>query len=193
LLRDEVLFEKATGTETAALLANVSGTSLCIVEVGGGFGRDLASRGEGTMTAFALDWLTKLYGSDVKKAVKRKSATNWNKEPYVLGASSAAVPGGQPARRLLMQSLGSRVWFAGEAAHETLWGTVGGAWESGDRAAMAVLKQFDKPEKQEREQARTRPKRRRTRRAPVQRDRPKRRTRRPGQFGPNSVPYPVQN
>jgi phytoene dehydrogenase-like protein len=53
LSRDEVLFEKAMGTETAALLANVSGTSLCIVEVGGGFGRDLASRGEGAMTAYA--------------------------------------------------------------------------------------------------------------------------------------------
>ena len=195
LSRDEVLFEKATGTETAALLANVSGTSLCIVEVGGGFGRDLASRGEDAMTEFALDWLAKHYGSDVKKAVKRTSATNWNKQPYVLGASSAAAPGGQPARRLLMQPLGSRVWFAGEAAHETLWGTVGGAWESGDRAATAVLKQFDKPEKQEREQARgrTRPKRRRTRRATAPSSGPKRRTRRPGRFGPNSVPYPVQN
>jgi Flavin containing amine oxidoreductase len=31
------------------------------------------------------------------------------------------------------------VWFAGEALHETLWGTVGGAWESGERAADAVL------------------------------------------------------
>jgi len=26
--------------------------------------------------------------------------------------------------------------------HETLWGTVGGAWESGERAADAVLKSF---------------------------------------------------
>jgi hypothetical protein len=34
------------------------------------------------------------------------------------------------------------VWFAGEAAHETLWGTVGGAWESGERAADAVLRRL---------------------------------------------------
>jgi hypothetical protein len=34
------------------------------------------------------------------------------------------------------------VWYAGEAAHETLWGTVGGAWESGERAADAVLRQI---------------------------------------------------
>ena len=30
--------------------------------------------------------------------------------------------------------------FAGEATHESLWGTVNGAWESGERAADAVLK-----------------------------------------------------
>ncbi len=32
------------------------------------------------------------------------------------------------------------MWFAGEAVHELLWGTVGGAWESGERAADAALK-----------------------------------------------------
>jgi hypothetical protein len=37
-----------------------------------------------------------------------------------------------------MESVNDRIWFAGEAAHETLWGTVRGAWESGERAADAV-------------------------------------------------------
>ncbi|MGA8075799.1 MAG: hypothetical protein WB868_00250, partial [Xanthobacteraceae bacterium] len=31
---------------------------------------------------------------------------------------------------------------AGEAAHETLWGTVAGAWESGERAADAALRRL---------------------------------------------------
>jgi monoamine oxidase len=51
-----------------------------------------------------------------------------------------ASPGGQPSRKILMEPLNNRVFLAGEAAHETLWGTVGGAWESGERAAEAVLK-----------------------------------------------------
>src|SRR5262249_36146469 len=42
----------------------------------------------------------------------------------------------------LMESIGSRIYFAGEAAHETLWGTVGGAWDSGERAADAILRRF---------------------------------------------------
>ena len=89
------------------------------------------------MVEFALDWLAGLYGSEVKKAVKRTHATQWNKEPWALGAFSAAAPGGQPSRMALAEPFRDRLWFAGEAVHETLWGTVGGAWASGDRAAAA--------------------------------------------------------
>jgi hypothetical protein len=67
--------------------------------------------------------------------------------PYVLGAMSAASPGGQPARKVLMEPLGS-LFFAGDAAHETQWGTLNGAWESGERAAEAALRKIGalKPE-----------------------------------------------
>ena len=94
------------------------------------------------MIEFALSWLGGLYGVDFKALVKRSHATRWNHEPWVLGAVSTATPGAQPMRKVLMEPLNSRVFFAGEAAHETLWGTVGGAWESGERTAEAVLKLF---------------------------------------------------
>jgi monoamine oxidase len=158
LQRDDLVFEKGTGARTAALLANVAGSPLVTVDVGGKFGRELAAGGEAAMVAFALDWLDSLFGSDVRKAVKRTAATQWNNEPWVLGAASAAAPGGQPARRILMEPLRERVWFAGEAAHETLWGTVGGAWESGERAADAALKKLGfvaEPKQPAREPARS--------------------------------------
>jgi flavin-dependent amine oxidoreductase len=34
------------------------------------------------------------------------------------------------------------MYFAGEATHDTLWGTVDGAWESGERAAEAALRRI---------------------------------------------------
>ena len=34
------------------------------------------------------------------------------------------------------------LFLAGEAAHETLWGTVNGAWESGERAADSALRRI---------------------------------------------------
>jgi monoamine oxidase len=85
-----------------------------------------------------VEWLTGLFGSNVKKAVQRTQVTQWNKDAWTLGAFSTASPGGQGARRILMEPVRGRVYFAGEAVHETLWGTVGGAWESGIRAAEAV-------------------------------------------------------
>ncbi len=139
---DDLVFEKAADARTAAILANVSGTQLCLVEVAGAFGRDLAAHGEAAMVDFAADWLAGLYGADVKKAIKRSHATRWSHDPLALGAFSAAAPGGQGARRILMEPVQGAVWFAGEAVHETLWGTVGGAWESGERAAVAVLRRL---------------------------------------------------
>ncbi len=139
---DDLIFEKSADKRTAAILANVSGTALCTVDVAGAFGRDLAAQGEAAMVDFAGEWLARLYGAEVKKAITRASATRWNSEPYALGAWSAAVPGSEFARRQFLDPIADNVWYAGEAAHETLWGTVGGAWESGERAADAVLRRL---------------------------------------------------
>jgi monoamine oxidase len=140
LQNDDLVFEQAKGPRTAALLANVSGTPLCMVELAGKFGRELSQGGEAAMIDFATGWLAELYGADIKKALGKAHATRWATEPWVLGAFSAAAPGGQGGRRTLMEPVRERLFFAGEAVHETLWGTVGGAFESGERAADAALK-----------------------------------------------------
>jgi hypothetical protein len=142
LRTDELIFEKSESSRTAGILGNVAGTTLCYVNVGGRFGRELTAAGESDMIAFARDWLGELYGTDMKNAVKRSHATQWDKEPWILGAASAAAPGALGARRVLMEPLRDRVFFAGEAVHETLWGTVNGAWESGERAAEAALRKL---------------------------------------------------
>ncbi len=142
LQRDDLVFEKAASRSTAALLANVSDTSLHYVDVGGAFAGELSARGRDAMVNTAVEWLGGLYGVDLKKDVKRSHATQWSKEPWIMGSFSCASPGGAPSRRALMDVHKDRIFFAGEAVHETLWGTVGGAWESGERAADAVLKMF---------------------------------------------------
>jgi len=144
LRSDDLIFEKAADPRTAALLGNVSGSRLCVVEVAGRLAADLAGDGEAAMTTFAIDWLAGLFGSGLKRAVERTHATRWTKEPWVLGAFSAAAPGGQWARKALSEPLDERLWFAGEAVHETLWGTIAGAWEAGERAADAAIKRLGK-------------------------------------------------
>jgi monoamine oxidase len=145
LRADELVFEKSDNKQTASIFANVSGSTLCMIDVGGGFGRDLSAKGEAAMVDFASTWLTGLYGTDMKGLIKRSHATRWNNEPWVLGAASSAAPGAQSARRILMEPLQNRIFLAGEASHETLWGTVAGAWDSGDRAAAEVVRQLGGP------------------------------------------------
>jgi monoamine oxidase len=141
LARDDVIIEQSNSTRTALLSANIGGSSLCTIDIAGSFGRDLSGEGEKAMVAFAVEWLTKLFGSHVAAAVKKSSATRWNASPYVLGAMSVAPSGAQPLRKILTEPFGS-VFLAGEATHETLWGTVDGAWESGERAAEAALRKI---------------------------------------------------
>jgi monoamine oxidase len=148
LQKDDLVIEQSNGPRTAALLANVSGTNLHVVTVGGAFGRELAGKGEAAMVDFAVQWLGTIFGADVKRYVKKSFATNWNAQDYVKGAMSAASPGHADARRALLEPLG-RVWLAGEALHETKWGTVEGAWESGVRAAESVLKQMGRGGREE--------------------------------------------
>jgi monoamine oxidase len=142
LQRDDLVFEKSAGAETGALLANVSGTSLVLISVGGRFGRELSAKGDQVMIDFAMDWLAGLYGADIRKAVKRTHATRWNQSPWTLGAFAVAMPGAQGSRRIMMEPIRDRLYFAGEAIHETQWGTVGGAWDSGQRAAEAILRRM---------------------------------------------------
>ncbi|HYY37838.1 MAG TPA: FAD-dependent oxidoreductase [Xanthobacteraceae bacterium] len=147
LRSDELVFEKAGGRQTAAIFGNMSGSTICVLDVGGNFGRDLSAKGEAAMIDFAISWLGGLYGADIKNAVKRRHATRWNNEPWVLGAASAAAPGAQSARKVLAEPINYRIFLAGEATHETRWGTVNGAWESGERAADAVVKLLGGPSK----------------------------------------------
>jgi monoamine oxidase len=142
LQSDDFVFQKAADANTAALLANVSGSRVCVVEVAGTLAANLAEQGETAMTAFATDWLAGLFGSDLKRAVERTHATRWTKEPWALGAFSATSVGGQGARKALSEPLAGHLWFAGEAVHETLWGTVAGAWGAGERAAEAAIKRL---------------------------------------------------
>ena len=139
LPRDEILFEKAADQHTAAGHTNFMGSRLSYVQVGGKTCAGLAAEGEAALTTFALDWLVAQFGSDIRKAVKRTHATRWKQQPWALGAFSYTSPGGRAARKVLSQPLSERMWFAGEAVHETLWGTVAGAWEMGERAANEAI------------------------------------------------------
>jgi monoamine oxidase len=64
---------------------------------------------------------------------------NWTAEPYVLGSYSFPAPGTRPfggptMREVLAEPVGTTLYFAGEATHNTMPATVPGAMQSGERA-----------------------------------------------------------
>ena len=66
-------------------------------------------------------------------------AHDWQGDPFSRGAYSYAVVGGAGAPSELAAPIESTLFFAGEATHPTLGGTVAGAIASGRRAAEEVL------------------------------------------------------
>lgn len=136
---DKLVIEKAVGRRTAAAHVNFLGSPLSFVQVGGRTCAELVRHGDAALATFATDWLVAHFGADLRRHIRRTHVTRWREAPFALGAFSCAVAGGGAARKLLAQPLGGRLFFAGEAVHESLWGTVAGAWETGERAATALV------------------------------------------------------
>ena len=75
---------------------------------------------------------------------------DWSAEPYVLGSYSFPAPNTHPLvgpskREVLAQPVGTTLYFAGEATHDTAAATVPGAVQSGERAAGEVDTQLGGP------------------------------------------------
>ncbi|SPJ30601.1 flavin monoamine oxidase family protein [Falsiruegeria mediterranea] len=120
-------------------LCNVSGTGLTSFESSGSFSRDLQELGADSAIEHALETLTGFFGTSVKRNFIKGHATAWRKEPYVRGSYAGANPGGYSARTALRRPHTERVFFAGEASHESQQCSVSGAHLEGIRAASDVL------------------------------------------------------
>ncbi len=111
--------------------------------IGGGPAWELARQGEAATADFALAQLRRLFGARADRlfATGARLVTHWDAEPWVRGAYAYAIPGQAGARVALGQPLDDgHLVFAGEACHDGLAGTVGGAWISGATAAEVVAR-----------------------------------------------------
>lgn len=139
LKSDELIHFRAKDKRAYALLARIGGSEVYSLEVGGAFAAELAEAKTEAVLAFLKEALAHQFGAEVAAKAARMYHTRWTKEPFALGAFSCALPGAGNLRRALTEVVSGRLLFAGEHAHETLWGTVGGAWLSGERAAGQAL------------------------------------------------------
>ncbi len=139
---DERIVFKVADQRTAALVGRVNGSDLAYADLAGRFGGELARAGEAAMLGYLKELIAAQFGAAAPVKIGRTEVVRWSADPLIRGGVSAATPGAAASRRVLMEPVQDRVFFAGEAAHETQWGTVGGAWSSGERAAEAALRLF---------------------------------------------------
>ncbi|WP_174284856.1 NAD(P)/FAD-dependent oxidoreductase [Sphingomonas bacterium] len=105
------------------------------------FGGDCAEAldDEGAATAFAIDELVALLGSDWRRRLTPAGASRWRHEPFIHGSYSHARIGQAHQRQVLAEPVDDRIFFAGEACHPTDFSTAHGAYETGIAAAAAIL------------------------------------------------------
>ncbi len=109
----------------------------------GFFGGDLAEALEaeppGAISAFAIDELSALFGSSLRRALRPIAESRWGADPYIRGAYSHARPGHADARAALRRPVEDRIFFAGEACSPHAFSTCHGAYETGVEAADALI------------------------------------------------------
>lgn len=129
----------ALGVTRGAYHMRPFGRPLIEVFLAGRNARALEGQGPDAATAFAIDELVSLLGSDIRRRLTPLAASGWLSDPWSRGAYSHARPGDAGARRALALAGGERILFAGEACSPNFFSTAHGAFLSGVAAAEQAL------------------------------------------------------
>jgi len=105
---------------------------------GGTLSAELEHGGIEAFTAFAIDEIVGLFGTDIKAHVSPIVSSSWGLDPCARGSYSMALPGHADDRMTLSTPVDGRLFFAGEACSLAHFGTVHGAYLSGEEAARAA-------------------------------------------------------
>ncbi len=136
--RDRAVIMINARNESCYLLAGGGGLGIHFADFGAQEARDLARGGVEAMADVVRGWLRAHVGERIAASLAPLHASNWCMDNLAQGAWSVARPGCAPARTALREPIDNRLWFAGEATSIEQWGTVGGAWLEGLRAAEQI-------------------------------------------------------
>lgn len=106
---------------------------------GGSFARTFDDKGDGALSAQAIDELVALLGSEYRNKLTPIGESRWAQDAFALGSYSRALPGHADGRAVLAAPVDGRLFFAGEATSPNFFSTAHGAQESGVRAAGEVM------------------------------------------------------
>ena len=129
--------------EIASFDINIDDKQQAIIFAGGSFGIYLEKQGPAAMRDYAEKCLASVFGNSITRRITDVITTAWNSEPLTLGAYSHAETGYSAAREHMCKPLANTVFFAGEAASVSHYGTCHGAYISGQQTARRLLESLD--------------------------------------------------
>jgi hypothetical protein len=118
------------------LLTNIDGVPFHYLELD--YATSQVAHGFEARARLARDFLRDTFGREAA-AARVVAATDWMADPWSRCSWVVAPPGRHRDRDTLSASVADRIWLAGEANSRPLWGTAGGAWLEGERAAAAAV------------------------------------------------------
>lgn len=136
---DETVMLAMAAPEAFTFRTRLWGSNAVLGYTSGTYAHALVTEGEQALLAAATEQLVALFGADLRGHIERSMATRWAVDSWSLGAYSHCVPGRFGARARLTEPVGERIFFAGEHTEQSAYGTLHGAWSSGQRAAAQVL------------------------------------------------------
>lgn len=132
------LVRLSSSRRTFGMLTHMDGAPFHFVDLGHAAVASARGPGRRGLAALVRDMLAEQFGGRALASLRVLAETDWVSDPWSRGAWAVVAPGRFRDRDLLARPLGDRVWFAGEANVREMWGTVGGAWQSGEAAAEEV-------------------------------------------------------
>jgi monoamine oxidase len=128
---------RVDNSRTCSYLLFPAQQPLLMAYFGGALSKELEARHE--LEQFARDDLKRIFGAKFDAQLGAARSTAWGSDPLALGSYSAARPGHANARTTLAQPVAPNLCFAGEACSTEFYGTLHGAWLSGQSAAQSLL------------------------------------------------------
>lgn len=135
---NESVLVKAGKAPPAMLRGRVGGTDLHILTFGDAPAREIAEKGEAAALKLARNYLGLNFGIAGER-VAEVVCSRWGTDPLIRGALVAASPGQGGQRRVFADAVQNRIFLAGDYVPTDDWGTLAGAWRSGEAAATRAL------------------------------------------------------
>ena len=147
---DRLASLSGTRRSPPGLMTCLDGTPFHLFELDRPSAAALDGRDRDAPARFARAVLAEHFGPRALAGLSVPAATAWRNDPFARASWAVVPPGKVAIRAVLKAPLADRLWFAGEALAKVQWGTAGGAFAEGERAAEEIAARLKRQGRTER-------------------------------------------